>query len=405
MTQVFTINTGSSSLKVALFEEEEKSEARRLSGEVSRIGEGTGRLRLADTHGALLMDRVGSFADHGAALDAMLACVRGHRPNLALDAVGHRVVQGGVDHREPERIMPDLIAVLQALVPIAPDHLPQAISAIQAAGRAFPNLPQVACFDTAFHRHMPRVAQMYPLPRQFGDEGLIRFGFHGLSYESILLQLRAVAPTEAKGRVIIAHLGNGASMAAVRGGVGIDTTMGFTPAGGLMMGTRPGDLDPGVLLYLMTNPGTPSRTASALDKMINRGSGLLGVSGLSADMRDLLEHEPTNPHAGEAIALFCYLARKHLCALTAPLEGLDSLVFTGGIGEHAASIRSRICEGLAYLGVRIDPHRNFAHARVISTEGASVTVRVLHTDEDMIIARHTWELLTKKPDPQTLPVR
>lgn len=401
--QVLTINTGSSSLKVALFKEG-TSEAGQLSGEVSRIGDGTGLLRLTDLRGTVLTERQDSFADHRAALDAMLACVKGHRVHLTPDAVGHRVVQGGVDHRDPERITPQLMAALQSLVPIAPDHLPQAILAIQAAGQSFPSLPQVACFDTAFHRHMPRVAQTYPLPRHLGEEGLIRFGFHGLSYESVVLRLRAIAPTEAEGRLIIAHLGSGASMAAVRGGVGIDTTMGFSPAGGLMMGTRPGDLDPGVLLHLMTRPGTPPRTAAALDEMINRGSGLLGVSGMSADMRELLD-TPGSPHAAEAIALFCYLARKHLCALTAPLGGLDSLVFTGGIGEHAAPIRLRICEDLAYLGIQIDPRLNAAHAGIISTAGARVTVRVMQTDEDMMIARHTRSLLVKAHDHQNLPIR
>ncbi len=394
MTQVLTINTGSSSLKVGLYAGD-KTEAKLLSGVVMRIGDGAGHLRLIDLRGTVLTERQDSFMDHGEALDAMLACMRSFRPNLAPDAVGHRVVQGGAHHREPARVTPGLIATLQSLVPLAPDHLPQAIDAMHAASRAFPNLPHVACFDTAFHHHMPRVAKVYPLPRRFGDEGLIRFGFHGLSYESILVQLRVIAPTEAEGRIIIAHLGSGASMAAVRTGIGIDTTMGFTPAGGLMMGTRPGDLDPGVLLYLMTKPSTPPRTAAALDAMINRESGLLGVSGVSGDMRDLLEQEPTNPHAAEAIALFCYLARKHLCALTAPLAGLDTVVFTGGIGEHAAPIRSRFCEGLAHLGIQIDPDRNTAHAGVISTAGAPVTVRVLQTDEDMMIARHTREVLKK----------
>ena len=305
--------------------------------------------------------------------------------------MGHRVVHGGIHYSEPQRVTPELIAALRELIPIAPDHMPQAVQAIQAAVEAYPGLPQVACFDTAFHRHMPRTAQLYPLPRHLADEGVVRYGFHGLSYESILRELRALAPREAEGRVVIAHLGNGASMAAVRGGIGIDTTMGFTPAGGLMMGTRPGDLDPGVLLYLLVERGM---TPAAVNELVNQQAGLLGVSGISADMRDLLEKEATDAQAAEAITLFCYQARKYLGALVAVLGGLDTLVFTGGIGEHAAPVRLRICEGLDFLGIRIDPDRNAAHAPAISREGGPVTVRVLRTDEDLMIARHTSELLT-----------
>jgi len=234
---------------------------------------------------------------------------------------------------------------------------------MQVAVKAYPNLPQVACSDSAFHRQMPRIAQLYPLPRHFADEGLIRFGFHGLSYEYILQELRTLAPKETEGRVLIAHLGNGASMAAVQGGIGIDTTMGFTPAGGLMMGTRTGDLDPGVLLYLLAERGM---TGTALNELVNQKAGLLGVSATSADMRDLLEKESADAHAAEAVALFCYQAKKYIGALAAVLGGLDSLVFTGGIGDHAAGVRVRICERLEFLGAQIDPRRNEVHAPVIS---------------------------------------
>jgi acetate kinase len=241
---------------------------------------------------------------------------------------------------------------------------------------------------------MPRIAQIYPLPRPLIDDGVVRYGFHGLSYESIMRQLSSVAPQEAIGRVIIAHLGNGASMAAVRGGIGIDTTMGFTPAGGLMMGTRPGDLDPGVLLYLLAER---SMTPAALDQLVNRQAGLLGVSGISADVRDLIEGQSADVHAAEAIALFCYQAKKYLGTLAAVLGGLNTFVFTGGIGEHAASVRMRICEGLEFLGIRLDTSRNEAHAPVISLQGSSVTVRVMQTDEDLMIARHTGELIEASP--------
>ena len=389
--RILTINTGSSSLKVALYEMG-RGETRILSGEVERIGVPEGRLHVTDANGATLIDQRNHLADHGAALEALLAWLKAARPDLNPSAVGHRVVHGGIHYQEPQRVTPEFIAILQRMVPIAPDHLPQSIRAMQVAVKAYPNLPQVACSDSAFHRHMPRIAQLYPLPRHFGDEGLIRYGFHGLSYEYILQELRTMAPKEAEGRLLIAHLGNGASIAAVRDGIGIDTTMGFTTAGGLVMGTRTGDLDPGVLLYLLADR---EMTRTALNELVNRKAGLLGVSGISADMRDLLESECTDGHAAEAVGLFCYEAKKYLGALATVLGGLDALVFTGGIGEHAASVRLRICEGLEFLGIRIDPRRNEAHAPVISTEGSSATVRVMRTDEDLMIARHTRELMEK----------
>jgi acetate kinase len=237
---------------------------------------------------------------------------------------------------------------------------------------------------------MPRVAQMYALPRHLWDEGVLRYGFHGLSYEYIMQELHRLDSRAATGRVVIAHLGNGASMAAVQNGVGIDTTMGFTPTGGLVMGTRTGDLDPGVLLYLLESKGI---SASAVNTLVNRQSGLLGVSGISADMHDLLEKEPTNPRAAEAVALFCYQAKKFLGALAAALGGLETLVCTAGIGEHAAPVRERICSGLEFLGIHLDPDRNANHAPIISREGSPVTVRVMHTDEDLMIARHTIRLV------------
>jgi acetate kinase len=389
--RILTINTGSSSLKVALYEMG-RGETRILSGEAERIGTPEGRLHVTDANGVTLIDQRNHLADHGAALEALLAWLRADRPDLNPSAVGHRVVHGGIHYQEPQRVTPEFIAILQGMVPIAPDHLPQSIRAMQVAVKAYPNLPQVACSDSAFHRHMPRIGQLYPLPRHFADEGLIRYGFHGLSYEYILQELRVLAPKEAEGRVLIAHLGNGASMAAVRGGIGIDTTMGFTPAGGLMMGTRTGDLDPGVLLYLLAER---EMTRTALNELVNRKAGLLGVSGISADMRDLLERESTDGHAAEAVGLFCYQAKKYLGALATVLGGLDTLVFTGGIGEHAASVRLRICEGLEFLGIRIDPRRNETHAPVISPEGNSAAVRVMRTDEDLMIARHTRELMEK----------
>jgi acetate kinase len=267
------------------------------------------------------------------------------------------------------------------------------IAAIEAVGRAYPAVPQVACFDTAFHSRMPRVARLYALPSRLAEEGIIRYGFHGLSYEYVMEELRRLEPEAAAGRVVVAHLGNGASMAAVRGGVGVDTTMGFTPTGGLVMGTRSGDLDPSVPLFLLEEQGL---TPTEVSDLLNKQAGLLGVSGTSADMRDLLDREAYDGRAAEAVALFCYQAKKFLGALAAALGGLDALVFTGGIGEHSATVRERVCEGLEFLGIRLDTGRNAAHARVISSDDVSVTVRVVPTDEDLMVARHTRRLIEQE---------
>jgi acetate kinase len=260
-------------------------------------------------------------------------------------------------------------------------------------GRAYPAVPQVACFDTAFHSRMPRVARLYALPSRLAEEGIIRYGFHGLSYEYVMEELRRLDREAAAGCVVVTHLGNGASMAAVRGGVGVDTTMGFTPTGGLVMGTRSGDLDPGVPLFLLEERGMSPTEVSDL---LNKQAGLLGVSGTSADMRDLLDREPDDGRAAEAVGLFCYQAKKFLGALAAALGRLDALVFTGGIGENAAPVRERVCEGLEFLGIRIDPERNAAHAPVISSDDASVTVRIVPTDEDLMVAQYTRRLIEQE---------
>lgn len=390
--QLLTVNTGSSSLKAGLYHMDE-TERLDVSAAVERIGLPGSRLQIADAHGTALAEHAGDLPDHAAAVRALLAWLRDDlRGGAPPDAVGHRVVHGGRAYSAPHLVSAEVVATLRQLVPLDPDHLPQALDAIEAVGRAYPAVPQVACFDSAFHRHMPHVARMYALPRELGDAGVLRYGFHGLSYESIMHQLRAADGAAATGRVIVAHLGNGASMAAVREGKGVDTTMGFTPSGGLVMGTRTGDLDPGVPLYLL---GARGLDAAGLSTLVNRQAGLLGVSGVSADMRDLLARERDNPHAAEAVALFCYQARKFLGALTAALGGLDTLVFTAGIGEHAAPVRARICAGLEFLGIDLDPRRNAEHAPVISRAGARVTVRVMKTDEDLMIARHTQRLIAQ----------
>ncbi len=391
VVRLLTINTGSSSLKAAVYEVG-GGEKRTLAISVERIGHAGSRIRIADAGGATLLDRQQGIPDHFEALRTLFAWLRGERGDPPFDAVGHRVVHGGMHHREPERVTDALVVALRGLTIIDPDHLPQALDAIRAVGQSYPALPQVACFDTAFHRHMPPVARRYALPPEYGDAGVIRYGFHGLSYEYIMQALRAEDRAAADGRVIIAHLGNGASMAAVRGGIGVDTTMGFSPTGGLVMGTRTGDLDPSVVLYLLRSG---SMTPDDLSTLLNKEAGMRGISGTSGDLRDLLERESSDRRAAEALDLFCYQAKKFLGALTAALGGVETLVFTGGIGEHAAPIRERICTGLAFLGIHLDPQRNATHAPVISRDGGSVTVRVMQTDEDLMIARHTYRLLAQ----------
>ncbi len=383
---ILSLNSGSSSLKFAFYEAETAGERLLASGAAERIGLAEGLLwvRGADGGRSLLLERKEDFLDHEAAVDAVFgAAARLRLPEPG--AVGHRVVHGGADHSAPERVDGRLLADLRALVPSAPLHLPGAVAGIEAVAARFPHLPQAACFDTAFHRRMPELAQRFALPGALWEEGVRRYGFHGLSYEYVLDALGDAA----RGRVIVAHLGNGASMAAVRDGAPVDTTMGFTPAGGLMMGTRSGDLDPGVLIHLMRERGWG---ADEIERLVTREAGLLGVSGLSPDMKTLLAARE-HPQAALAVDLFCYQARKHVGALAAVLDGLDTLVFTGGIGERAAPVRRRICEGLAHLGIEIDTERNQAHAGTISTPRSPCTVRVVPTDEDLMIARHTRRLL------------
>ena len=393
--RLLTINTGSSSLKAALYRlQEDATETPELRAEASRIGGRGGGLRLADARGETVDERQDDLPDHAAALDALLSRLRDRGLDQDdLTAVGHRIVHGGDRYREPQRVAPEVVADLRALVPIDPNHLPQAIAAIEAVGRAYPAVPQVVCFDTAFHSRMPRVARLYALPRDLAEGGVVRYGFHGLSFEYVMEELRRLDPEAYDGRVVVAHLGNGASMAAVWGGVGVDTTMGFTPTGGLVMGTRSGDLDPSVPLFLLEERGL---TVTEVSDLVNKQAGLLGVSGTSADMRDLLDREASDPRAAEAVALFCYGAKKFLGALAAALGGLDALVFTGGIGEHAGPVRERVCEGLEFLGIRLDRGRNAAHAPVISGDAAEVTVRVVPTDEDLMVTRHTRRLIEQK---------
>jgi acetate kinase len=384
---ILCINSGSSSIKFALYRIRETEELL-AQGAVERIGLPGGWLWLTDRRGKRLVDRHADFTDHNKAVKAMFITAMEEQHLPVPDAVGHRLVHGGPDHMAPEMITADLMLTLRNLIPLAPLHLPGEIKGIDAVTAHYPGLSQAACFDTAFHRRLPAVAQRLPIERSLWHEGIHRYGFHGLSYEYIVDALGQ----DIEGRAIIAHLGNGASMAALQDGRPRDTTMGFSAMGGLMMGTRSGDLDPGILIYLMDERGYDARQ---LEKLLDRRSGLIGVSGISSDMKTLLDRRTTEPHAAQAIELFCYSARKSVGALAAVLNGLDTLVFTGGIGERAAPVRWMICRSLEYLGIRLDPRRNDTHADTISTDQSPCKVRVIPTNEDLMIARHTRALLLK----------
>jgi acetate kinase len=385
--RILAINSGSSSLKIGLYEID-KVEKVLVSIEVRRIGIPGGRIQATDALGKTLVDRQVDFPDQAAALNTTLRWLRDE--HYEIDAVGHRVVHGGPRYSEPRVITSQLMAVLRGLTPIDPDHLPQAISAIETVKLEHPTIAQVACFDTAFHRHMPQVAQVCPLPVEFYEEGVLRYGFHGLSYEYVISELRRLDGALADGRVVIAHLGNGASMVALHQGKSMDTTMGFTPTAGLLMGTRSGDIDPGVLLYLIEEK---KMSAKAVNLLLNKQSGLRGISGISEDMQDLLEREKYDSHAALAVELFCLRAKKYLGAYAAALGGLDALVFTAGIGEHAAEVRRRICSELDFMGLKLDASRNRKNAPVISEKHSKVTIRVIKTNEELMIARHTARLI------------
>jgi acetate kinase len=382
---VLCLNAGSSSLKLARFEVG-PDERRIAQGAAERIGLEEGRVWLRDASGEKVAERTLRLADHDAALHALLDELGRLPGDRAPDAIGHRIVHGGAEHARPARIDRGLVTELEALVPFAPLHLPAGLRCIAAAAARFPDAPQVACFDTAFHRTMPEVAQRFALPRSLWDRGVRRYGFHGLSYEFVVSEVGA----DVLGRAVIAHLGNGASAVAVRDGASVDTTMGFTPTGGFAMGTRSGDLDPGVIVHLLDHCGYDARR---LDTLVNHESGLLGVSGSTPDMKTLLENEGSDPRAAEAIALFCHGLKKSIGALAAVLGGLDTLVFTGGIGEHAAPVRERTCRGLEHLGLAFDASANATHAKVISPPDSRCTVRVVPTDEERVIARHTREVV------------
>jgi len=394
--RILTINGGSSSLKLAYYHRDFAAtgidrEALVYTVDALHIGSPAGEFRAADGSHHPLVQQETHLTNQTAALHYALDWLETQADWRPPDAVGHRLVHGGPTFSQPTLITTAVLDALRRLIPLAPEHLPSEVAAVEAIRERYPQIPQVACFDTAFHRKMPRTAQLYALPRRCFDEGVLRYGFHGLSYEYILSELRRQEGRDvADGRVIIAHLGNGASMAAIQGGQSMDTTMGFTPLGGLVMGTRTGDLDPGVLLYLLESGHLTSDEGRAL---VGQQSGLLGLSETSGDMQELLAIMHQDARAEEAIALFCYTARKYLAGLASVLGGLDTLVFTGGIGEHATQVRQRICDGLTFLGIHLDPAQNVAGSAIISTQGSPVTVRVMLTNEELMIARHTARLL------------
>ena len=383
LPSILTINGGSSSIKFAIYRAGEPLE-RGLHGKADRIGLSGTSLTWNDPAAKKPETLDLDATDHQSAVKFLLDWLAGQKGFDAVGSVGHRVVHG-MHHTAPGLVTPELLDELRRISPIDPDHLPREIELIEAFRQRHPKWPQVACFDTAFHARMPRVAKMLPIPRRYEAKGIQRYGFHGLSYSYLMEELvRLGDPAATKGRVILAHLGNGASMAAVRDGKSIDTSMAFTPAAGLVMSTRSGDLDPGLVNYLAR---TEKMTASQFDRMVNHESGLLGVSETSPDLRDLLKHEEQDVRAAEAVALFCYQAKKWIGSFAAALGGLDTLVFAGGIGENAPRVRARICQGLGFLGIELDESHNAETADVISTDASSVTVRVMHTDEELTIAR------------------
>jgi acetate kinase len=386
---ILAINGGSSSIKFALYRVEETLQ-RRFYGKVDRIGMSGTNLTFHDPDGKPQDSLSIVASDHKSAANFLIDWLEKLDGFTTVEAAGHRVVHG-MKHTAPELVSQELLDELQRIRPYDPEHLPREIELIEAFRQRYPKLPQVACFDTAFHRTMPRVAKLLPIPRRFDAKGIQRYGFHGLSYAYLMEELARLGdPAASKGRVILAHLGNGASMAAVRDGKSIDTSMGFTPTAGLVMSTRSGDLDPGLAPYLAR---TEHISTKQFYEMLNHESGLLGISETSSDMRDLLGRETQDVRAAEAVELFCYQAKKWIGAYAAALGGVDTLVFSGGIGENAPVIRARICEGLEFLGIEIAAKQNAANENVISAAAGRVAIRVIRTDEELTIARSVCKII------------
>lgn len=392
--RVLTINRGSSSLKFAIFGRDDREGGDPhaiVTGKIDRVGLEGCTIQIVDLAAkTTVKEKLEPSVDPIAAL---IEHLKEQSQLNQIEFVGHRIVHGGARRSEPAWIDAALVAELRGLIAIDPDHMPIELDAVAAIERELPKIRQVACFDTAFHAHIPRVARTLPIPYELADEGIVRYGFHGLSYEYILGELERLDSAAAAGRVIVAHLGSGASMAAILDRACVDTTMAFTPTAGLMMGTRSGDLDPGVLIHLHKHKKLSSKE---LNDLVNKKSGLLGVSGISPDVADLLAVEAGNDRAELALNVFCHVARKHLGGLSAVLGGLDTLVFTGGIGEHAPAIRARICSGLEFLGIDLDASQNEIGAAIVSKPNSKVTVRVVATNEEIVVARRTLELARKQ---------
>jgi len=388
--RILTINGGSSSIKFAIFDAGE-SLRRILEGGIERIGLPEATFRVKGSDQADNFSRLVTAPDHTVVVGVLTDWIEERNGRDTLTAVGHRVVHGGPKYYKPERLTAEMVTELKRLSPFDPDHMPEEILLTEAFHRRFPDLPQVACFDTAFHHDLPRVAQLLPIPRRYEAQGVRRYGFHGLSYAFLMGELARVSGSEAaRGRVILAHLGNGASLAAVRDGKSVDTSMSFTPTAGVPMSARSGDLDPGLVWYLAR---TEKMNDKQFNEMVNFQSGLLGVSETSSDMRDLLKCETQDVRAAEAVALFCYQVKKWIGAFAAALGGVDTLVFAGGIGENAPPVRARICDGLGFLGIELEEKQNVANAGVISAAASRVAVRVIRTDEELMIAKTVCHVL------------
>jgi len=387
---ILVINTGSSSLKFGLYVGQEGDDEPVLDGSADGIASGNGKLELRDSQGRVVRSEALSFASQGDALDHASQWIKEFSPSEPI-AVGHRVVHGGPRLLTHQLITPEVITGLKACLHLAPLHIPLALELIERAERAYPKTPQFACFDTAFHRTMPEATARFALPRELFDEGIRRYGFHGLSYESIVHQLGHQAGAGIPSRTVIAHLGNGASLAAVKDGRSMDTTMGLTPAGGIPMATRCGDLDPGVFLYLQR---MKHMSPDSLERLLNHDSGLTALSGGMGDMRDLeVAADGGNPEAHLAIEVFSTAIRKVIAAYAAVLGGIDMLVFSGGIGEHSARIRGDVCKGLGFLGISIDDASNKTHQSAISTKDSTIRVCIAPSQEDRQIARHCREMM------------
>lgn len=387
VTCILTINGGSSSIRFAVYEAV-KTPRRLLDGKIDRVGM-SGTNLIVNSAGGSPISHTVPAGNHNKAIVFLLDWLEAQPVFASVKGVGHRIVHG-MKHSEPELVTGKLLAELRRATAYDPDHLPREIGLMEAIRKRHRKLPQIACFDTTFHRKMPSIAKLLPIPRHYAAKGVERYGFHGLSYSYLMEELSRLDPVAAKGRVILAHLGSGASLAAVRDGKSVDTSMGFTPASGLVMSTRTGDLDPGLGYFLAR---TERMSAARFQRMVNHESGLLGVSGTSSDVRDLLARERSDPRASEAVELFCYQVKKWIGSFAAALGGLDTLVFAAGIGENAPVIRERICNELGFLGIQLDRRRNAKTAPLISRDGGGVRVRVIRTDEELMIARSVMRVL------------